>query len=198
MCAVRASSCSLISCTLPSSCERFAEKSIKSKGPLCLQTHLIKKNTNPVLLTKSPLNNYLGVPNSAQWTYNWNPLSLHNLSILYFKALICINYNYCVSLNKNWLDLTWKDCVTSRNGECHSWAHKTVIWVSVKNWCDLALFRRSESGNDTQRSEEEKTAREVRQEGEGNSFPSLSLLLLFSCCRCCCCCFRSLFHATLY
>ena len=35
-----------------------------------------------------------------------------------------------------------------------------------------------------QRSEEEKTAREVRQEGEGNSFLFLPLLLLFSCCRC--------------
>ena len=36
--------------------------------------------------------NYLGVPNSAQWTYNWKFLFLHNFSILYLKAQICINY----------------------------------------------------------------------------------------------------------
>ena len=49
--------------------------------------------------------NAYSIPNSAQWTYNWKFLFPHNVSILYFKALICINY-YCVSLNKNWLDLT--------------------------------------------------------------------------------------------
>lgn len=145
MCAVRASSCSLISCTLPSSYERFTEKNIKSEELSCPQMHFIKKNSNPVLFTKPSLNN------------------------------------------------AWKDCVTSRNGKCHSWVHETVIWVSVKDWCDLALSMRSESGNDTPRSEEEKTAREVRQEGEGNSFPSLPLLLLLSCCRCFFV-FRSLFH----
>ena len=48
----------------------------------------------------------LGVPTSAQWTYNWNFLSLHNLSILYFKALVCINYNYSVWFYIK-IDLTW-------------------------------------------------------------------------------------------
>ena len=48
----------------------------------------------------------LGVPNSAQWTYNWNFFSLHNLSILYFKALVCINYNYSVWFYIK-IDLTW-------------------------------------------------------------------------------------------
>ena len=48
MCAVRASSCSLISCTLPSSCERFTEKSIKSEELFCRQVHLIKKKYKSV------------------------------------------------------------------------------------------------------------------------------------------------------
>ena len=47
---------------------------------------------------------YLGIWYSAQWTYNWKFISLHNFSILYLKALICINqYSVWVKI-KNWLD----------------------------------------------------------------------------------------------
>ena len=78
--------------------------------------------------------NYLGVPNSAQWTYNWNSLSLHNLAILCFKALICINYNYSVWVYIK-IDLTCKSVVSKQLVTNYVW----------KNWghshCSPAVIR---------------------------------------------------------
>ena len=56
-------------------------------------------------------------------------LSLLNLWILHFKALICINKLFCRSLNKNWLDLTW--LVSGRSG-AHMHATAIVTRADIK------------------------------------------------------------------
>ena len=57
------------------------------------------------------------------------PISL----FLYFKGLICINYNYCVSLNKNWLDLTWPEAIVQTlRGQ--NWQRDPLALKGLRLW----------------------------------------------------------------
>ena len=55
---------------------------------------------------------------------------------------------------------------------------------SVTRTGAISPFSGDQRAGTGQRCEQEKTARGIRQEGEGTYFLSLPLLLLFSCCRC--------------
>ena len=72
--------------------------------------------------------NYLSVPNSAQWTWNWkfSLFSLHKLLFLYLKALDCMNI-----LCENKWKLTWLDS--------GSW---WIILFSYSDYSSLWDFRK--------------------------------------------------------